>query len=60
METGQPLDYDPEIPSKYMRDQAEVHGTVRVHVSVGDGPGRGLAWGCDLSYDYVKINTAYC
>lgn len=25
----------------------------------GDGPGSGLAWGCDLSYDYVKINAEY-
>lgn len=25
----------------------------------GDGPGMGLAWGCDLSYDYVKINAEY-
>lgn len=26
-------------------------------VSIGHGPGRGMAWGCDLSYDYVKINA---
>lgn len=25
----------------------------------GDGPGVGMAWGCDLSYDYVKINAEY-
>lgn len=24
-------------------------------VTIGDGPGRGMAWGCDLSYDYVKV-----
>ena len=28
-------------------------------VSVGDGEGRAAAWGCDLSYDYVKINGDY-
>ena len=27
----------------------------RLQVSIGDGPGRGMAWGCDLSYDYVKV-----
>ncbi len=32
---------------------------VVIAVSVGDGPGKGLAWGCDLSYDYVKINAEY-
>lgn len=28
-------------------------------VSIGAGPGRALAWGCDLTYDYVKINADY-
>jgi glutamate N-acetyltransferase / amino-acid N-acetyltransferase len=30
-----------------------------VSLSVGDGKGTGTAWGCDLSYDYVKINAEY-
>ena len=25
----------------------------------GDEPAEGKAWGCDLSYDYVKINAEY-
>lgn len=32
---------------------------VAITVSVGDGPGTAKAWGCDLSYDYVKINAEY-
>jgi glutamate N-acetyltransferase/amino-acid N-acetyltransferase len=36
-----------------------VHGTVNIYVKVGKGPGVGKAWGCDLSYDYVKINAEY-
>jgi glutamate N-acetyltransferase / amino-acid N-acetyltransferase len=36
-----------------------VHGTVSIKVGVGKGPGKGMAWGCDLSYDYVKINAEY-
>ena len=32
---------------------------VVIEVSIGDGPGVGMAWGCDLSYDYVKINAEY-
>jgi glutamate N-acetyltransferase/amino-acid N-acetyltransferase len=36
-----------------------VHGTVQIFVTVGKGPGIGMAWGCDLSYDYVKINAEY-
>jgi len=32
---------------------------VTIRVNVGDGPGQAKAWGCDLSYDYVKINAEY-
>lgn len=32
---------------------------VKIALSVGGGPGAGTAWGCDLSYDYVKINAEY-
>ena len=32
---------------------------VRIHVSVGGGPGTSRALGCDLSYDYVRINGEY-
>ncbi len=32
---------------------------VKINLNVGAGPGQGLAWGCDLSYDYVKINAEY-
>ncbi len=32
---------------------------VRVAVVLPGGGGRATAWGCDLSYDYVKINADY-
>ncbi|MGB3789978.1 MAG: bifunctional ornithine acetyltransferase/N-acetylglutamate synthase, partial [Phormidesmis sp.] len=32
---------------------------VTIEVNVGNGPGAARAWGCDLSYDYVKINAEY-
>ncbi len=32
---------------------------VVIQVGVGAGLGQGVAWGCDLSYDYVKINAEY-
>ncbi|MEB3293628.1 MAG: bifunctional ornithine acetyltransferase/N-acetylglutamate synthase [Synechococcales bacterium] len=32
---------------------------VVITVKVGSGAGSGTAWGCDLSYDYVKINAEY-
>ena len=36
-----------------------VNYPVIIALSVGNGPGNGTAWGCDLSYDYVKINAEY-
>jgi len=32
---------------------------IDILVSVGDGPCGATAWGCDLTYDYVKINGDY-
>ena len=32
---------------------------IEIIVSVGDGEGAATAWGCDLTYDYVKINGDY-
>lgn len=32
---------------------------IEVLISLGDGSGRATAWGCDLTYDYVKINGDY-
>ena len=32
---------------------------VKISVNIGNGPGTGQAWGCDLSYNYVKINAEY-
>ncbi len=32
---------------------------VNIHVDMGEGQGAARVWGCDLSYDYVKINAEY-
>jgi len=32
---------------------------IEILVKVGDGPYSACAWGCDLTYDYVKINGDY-
>lgn len=32
---------------------------VQVLISLGDGEAAAAAWGCDLTYDYVKINGDY-
>jgi glutamate N-acetyltransferase/amino-acid N-acetyltransferase len=32
---------------------------VVIQLHLGEGPGRGTAWGCDLSDQYVRINADY-
>lgn len=32
---------------------------IQIFVSIGDGEASATAWGCDLTYDYVKINGDY-
>ena len=32
---------------------------VEISIELQDGNGTGKAWGCDLTYDYVKINGDY-
>jgi glutamate N-acetyltransferase / amino-acid N-acetyltransferase len=32
---------------------------VRIRVQLASGKASGVAWGCDLSEDYVKFNAAY-
>ncbi|XVF55324.1 hypothetical protein PTKIN_Ptkin06aG0028000 [Pterospermum kingtungense] len=59
MDGGQPLDFDRVAASNYLIKAGETHGTVEIKIVVGDGPGYGKALGCDLSYDYVKINAEY-
>lgn len=63
MENGQPLVFDRAAASAYLKQAAAgaylKDDTVLISVSVGNGSGTGKAWGCDLSYDYVKINAEY-
>ena len=63
MENGQPLEFDRPAASEYMKKAAAgaylKEDTVLISVNIGNGTGTGMAWGCDLSYDYVKINAEY-
>jgi len=49
-----PLAYDVPVLKARMREPE-----VKVRVDLRRGAGSGVAWGCDLSYDYVKINADY-
>lgn len=54
MHQGTPQAFDREAASQYLHQDPVI-----IQVGVGDGTGTGKAWGCDLSYDYVKINAEY-
>ncbi|PLR83342.1 bifunctional ornithine acetyltransferase/N-acetylglutamate synthase [Bacillus sp. V33-4] len=32
---------------------------IQIFVDIHSGDGAGKAWGCDLTYDYIKINASY-
>ena len=51
---GVPVELDEDLAKKIMSEQA-----VEILVQCGDGNACGTAWGCDLTYDYVKINGDY-
>ncbi len=44
-----------EPAAKALLQQEEIH----IDVDMKQGPGAATAWGCDLTYDYVKINGDY-
>jgi glutamate N-acetyltransferase/amino-acid N-acetyltransferase len=63
MASGQPLAFDRPAASRYMGDRARgaylLDDTVAIRLRIGAGPGSGIAWGCDLSDQYVRINADY-
>jgi glutamate N-acetyltransferase/amino-acid N-acetyltransferase len=63
MAAGQPLPFDRPAASRYMAERAGgaylQDDTVLIRLRLGDGPGEGRAWGCDLSDQYVRINADY-
>ena len=49
-----PTNFDEDLAKKIMSEEA-----VEILVQCKDGNAEGTAWGCDLTYDYVKINGDY-
>jgi glutamate N-acetyltransferase/amino-acid N-acetyltransferase len=49
-----PVAFDEEEALAYLRGD-----TVQIIVDLQHGNGIATAWGCDLTYDYVRINAAY-
>jgi len=45
--------------SEELAKQILLEKEIEILVGLGDGPYSASAWGCDLTYDYVKINGDY-
>ena len=51
---GIPLDFDEEEALKILKEDE-----VTIFIDMHEGSSEATAWGCDLTYDYVKINADY-
>lgn len=51
---GAGVDFSEEIAKEILGEEEIV-----ISISIGDGNASAVAWGCDLTYDYVKINGDY-
>ncbi len=53
-ENGRGIDFSEEKAKVVLSEEV-----IYIDVKLQDGKGRATAWGCDLTYDYVKINGDY-
>ena len=51
---GAGTDFSEELAKKVLSEKEIV-----IEVTLADGEASASAWGCDLSYDYVRINGDY-
>ncbi|MFC4777797.1 bifunctional ornithine acetyltransferase/N-acetylglutamate synthase [Paenibacillus sp. GCM10023252] len=54
LEQSRPVAFDEDAALEYLKGD-----TVVIAVDLHMGKGEATAWGCDLTYDYVRINAAY-
>ncbi|AFH59243.1 bifunctional glutamate N-acetyltransferase/amino-acid acetyltransferase ArgJ [Paenibacillus caseinilyticus] len=54
LEQSRPVKFDEERAAEYLKGDF-----VLIHVDLHMGDVSATAWGCDLTYDYVRINAAY-
>ncbi|WP_053361872.1 bifunctional ornithine acetyltransferase/N-acetylglutamate synthase [Bacillus sp. FJAT-27251] len=54
LKSSTPVEFSEEEAKAYLENE-----TIEIKINLNGGAGEGMAWGCDLSYDYVKINASY-
>ena len=53
-EKGRGLPFDEDLAKKILTEH-----DVEIRISMGTGAGTATCWGCDITYDYIKINGDY-
>ena len=53
-EKGRGLPFDEDLAKKILTEH-----DVEIRISMGAGAGTATCWGCDITYDYIKINGDY-
>ena len=53
-EKGRGLDFDEDLAKKILTEH-----DVEILIAMGEGSGQCTCWGCDITYDYIKINGDY-
>ncbi len=51
---GRGLDFDEDLAKKILTEH-----DVEIRIAMGEGSGDCTCWGCDITYDYIKINGDY-
>lgn len=54
LDNGEPISFSEPEAKAYLENS-----TVAIRAVLKEGMETGTAWGCDLTYDYVKINASY-
>jgi glutamate N-acetyltransferase/amino-acid N-acetyltransferase len=54
VENGLPQAFSEELAKEYLQNEH-----INIMVDLQEGEESAIAWGCDLTYDYVRINASY-
>lgn len=54
LQHSRPVPFDDPAATEYLKGHEVI-----LHINLGMGDARATAWGCDLTYEYVRINAAY-
>ena len=53
-EKGRGLNFDEDLAKKILTEH-----DIEINITMGEGAAKCTCWGCDITYDYIKINGDY-